>query len=162
METFMQSSRWRNIAEAVGIAAIVASLIFVGLQMKQSHEIALSAAYQSRTETLVDFLTASATDEVVRSAMAKNFSGVNDFTPDERFAAEMMARAGIALMQNSHYQYAQGYLDEEHWRSIRMLIKQQLQMSITRELLLHENIRPSFRLIVEEVDRELSAEADAP
>jgi hypothetical protein len=33
---------WKNIAELAGIAAIVASLIFVGLQMKQEQEIAYS------------------------------------------------------------------------------------------------------------------------
>ena len=38
----MKSTNWKDIAELVGIAAIVASLIFVGVQMKQTQEIALS------------------------------------------------------------------------------------------------------------------------
>ena len=33
---------WKDIAEFVGISAIVASLIFVGLQMRQSQDIAIS------------------------------------------------------------------------------------------------------------------------
>ena len=37
METF----RWREVAEVVGVAAIVASLIFVGLQLQQDEEIAI-------------------------------------------------------------------------------------------------------------------------
>jgi hypothetical protein len=36
----LQRSNWKDIAELFGIAAIVASLIFVGLQMKQTDEIA--------------------------------------------------------------------------------------------------------------------------
>ena len=156
----MQRTSWKDVAELVGIAAIVASLIFVGLQMKQSQEIALSAAYQARTDTLVEFLTAMASDEVVRSAMAKNLNGADDLTPDEIFAATTMSRAGIELLQNSHYQYLQGYLDEEHWQSIRKLIKNQLQTPITRELLFSDPIRPSFRLIIEEIDREISDEAE--
>jgi len=156
----MQRINWKDIAELVGITAIVASLIFVGFQMKQSHEIALSAEYQARTETLVNFLTASASDAVVRSAMAKNLSGAADFTPDERIAATLMSRAGVELMQNSHYQYVHGYLDEEHWRAIRMLIKSQLQEPISREILLGDAIRPSFRIVVEEIDQEISAETN--
>jgi hypothetical protein len=66
--------------------------------------------------TLIDFLTASATDEVVRSAMSKNFGGITEMTPEERFAGTIMSRAGVELMQNSHYQYVQGYLGEEHSR----------------------------------------------
>ena len=154
----MINSNWKDIAEVVGITAIVASLIFVGLQMKQSHEIALSAAYQSRTEVLVEFLTAAATDEVTRTAMAKNFSGEGRFTPDERVAATFMTRAGVALMQNSHYQYVEGFLDEEHWQSIRVLIKEQLQTPLGREILLDGQVRPSFRLVVEDIAREMGIE----
>ncbi len=35
----MKTRDWKDAAELVGIAAIVASLIFVGLQMKQAQEI---------------------------------------------------------------------------------------------------------------------------
>ena len=154
----MESRPQRDWLQIIGQFGVVASLIFVGLQMRQDQEIALSAAYQARTATLIDFLTASAADEVVRSAMSKNFGGITELTPDERFAGTIMSRAGVELMQNSHYQYVQGYLDEEHWRSIRMLIKSQLQMPISREALLDDGVRPTFRLVVEEIDRELSAE----
>ena len=44
----MVSANWKGIAELFGVAAIVASLIFVGMQLKQTLEIAVSAAYQSR------------------------------------------------------------------------------------------------------------------
>ena len=144
----------------LGQFGVVASLIFVGLQMKQDQEIALSAAYQARTATLVDFLTAAATDEVVRSAMSKNFDGVSEFSPDERFAATMMSRAGVELLQNSHYQYVQGFLDEEHWQSVQFLIRGQLQAPITRDILLGDGIRPSFRLVVEEIDRESAVKSN--
>ena len=43
----MQNLGWKSIAEALGIAAIVASLIFVGLQMRQSQEIAIAETYMS-------------------------------------------------------------------------------------------------------------------
>ena len=43
----MQNLGWKGIAEALGIAAIVASLIFVGLQMRQSQEIAIAETYMT-------------------------------------------------------------------------------------------------------------------
>ena len=36
----MKSALWKQIAELIGIAAIVASLVFVGLEMRQSRDIA--------------------------------------------------------------------------------------------------------------------------
>ena len=36
----------KNVAEFVGVVAIVASLIFVGLQLRQSQEIALAEGFR--------------------------------------------------------------------------------------------------------------------
>jgi hypothetical protein len=157
----MDSAKLNDWMQVAGIFALVASLLFVGMQMKQEQEIALSAAYQARTATLVEFLIATGTDDVTRSARLKLQSGDTDLTPHERLAYRSMTNAGRELMQNSHYQYVQGYLDEEHWRSVRGVIKSQLQIPIARESLLSDNLRPSFRLVVDEIDRELAAEADA-
>ena len=40
----MKSANWKESAELVGLAAIVASLIFVGLELRQSQKIALNDA----------------------------------------------------------------------------------------------------------------------
>ena len=82
----MQSRPQRDWLQIIGQFGVVASLLFVGLQMRQEQEIALSAAYQARTATLVDFLTAMATDEVTRSAFSKTNIHIADMTPDERVA----------------------------------------------------------------------------
>ncbi len=51
----MKSVVWKDVLELTGISAIVASLIFVGLQLKQSQDIALSelgaSILASRVET---------------------------------------------------------------------------------------------------------------
>ena len=46
----MTTSNWKDIAELTGIAAIVASLIFVGLQMRQTQVIAQATLYQMRSD----------------------------------------------------------------------------------------------------------------
>ena len=43
----MESSQLNNWMQVAGIFALVASLIFVGLQMQQTHEIALASQYQA-------------------------------------------------------------------------------------------------------------------
>ena len=50
----MKSVNWRGLSEFVGIAAIVASLIFVGLQLRQSRDIALSELSASRHASRVE------------------------------------------------------------------------------------------------------------
>ena len=46
----MRNVTWKDAIELVGIGAVVASLIFVGLQMRQTHEIALATLYQMRSD----------------------------------------------------------------------------------------------------------------
>ena len=45
---------WKGIAEIVGIVAIVASLVFVALQLKQSQDIAIAEMRASRQSSLVE------------------------------------------------------------------------------------------------------------
>ena len=69
----MSKTNWKDNAELLGIAAIVASLIFVGLQMKQSHEIALAAQYQARAETVMALqLTSMEVDYVLQIPSLRN------------------------------------------------------------------------------------------
>ena len=48
-------TNWKDIAELVGIAAIVASLIFVGQQMRQDREIAQADAYMQTVDNQIAF-----------------------------------------------------------------------------------------------------------
>ena len=50
----MKSTKWKGIAELNGIAAIVGSLSFVGLQMQQAKEIALNDAGFNRVGSAIE------------------------------------------------------------------------------------------------------------
>ena len=50
----MKNSSWKDYAEIIGIAAIVASLIFVGLQMRQDREIAVANVQATFLELFVE------------------------------------------------------------------------------------------------------------
>ena len=47
----MKTANWKSIAELIGMAAIVASLIFVGLQLRQEQAIAIVDTYGSIVES---------------------------------------------------------------------------------------------------------------
>ncbi len=51
----MDSAKLNDWMQVVGIFAVVASLIFVGLQMIQDREIALAGQYQERSATAVEY-----------------------------------------------------------------------------------------------------------
>ena len=53
----MKGRNWKDIGELVGITAIVASLIFVGLQMRQDQQIAIAETFSTATETRSNLAT---------------------------------------------------------------------------------------------------------
>jgi len=85
----MKSPNWKFLAEFVGVAAIVASLIFVGLQVRQDREIAVSQNMLSVVEGKkhwVELMTANSSIWVkANSEMA--------LTPEEREIYGSMAHA---------------------------------------------------------------------
>ena len=56
----MTKPTWKEIAEFVGMTAIVASLVFVGFQLKQDRDVALSEVKQFSTSTFADLQIAIA------------------------------------------------------------------------------------------------------
>ncbi|MGH8195142.1 MAG: hypothetical protein ACREQ8_12180 [Woeseiaceae bacterium] len=52
----MKGANWKDTAELVGMAAIVASLIFVGLQMRQEQEIARAQALGDYVAGRIEYL----------------------------------------------------------------------------------------------------------
>ena len=59
----MKFAQWNEIAELVGIVAIVASLVFVGLQMRQDHVFARSDLGAGSFESLASLRQAMISDE---------------------------------------------------------------------------------------------------
>lgn len=46
---------WKNIAELIGIAALIASLLFVGLQLQQDREIATAQLFADYDNTILEW-----------------------------------------------------------------------------------------------------------
>ena len=55
----MDTSKINDWLQVVGMFGLIASLVFVGMQIKQDHQIALSGTYQARSDASAE-LTISA------------------------------------------------------------------------------------------------------
>ena len=53
----MKDKNWKGIGELIGIAAIVGSLIFVGLQVRQDQQIAIAATFSTAIEATSNLAT---------------------------------------------------------------------------------------------------------
>ncbi len=135
MTTF---EKWRAGGELIGLFSIVFSLIFVGLQLQQGQEIALSQAYQARAESSMAGVFAILENDVTISATAKRFLDEEDqLTPMESISLALLAAGQFIHWENVHYQYQIGFVTEEHWDTQLAEMRRQLPGRFFR--LIYEN-----------------------
>jgi hypothetical protein len=126
--------RIRDWLEIVGLFGVIASLVFVGLQLKQDRDIALAAAYQARAGIATEGLAAAAANEVTMRTLAKaSFGDPGRLIDADGFAAPVTAQefltatftmnSLINLSDNSFHQFQAGFLPEEHWIAVRSTLK---------------------------------------
>jgi hypothetical protein len=155
----MNDRQSRDWIQILGQFGVIASLLFVGLQIKQDHEIALSSAYQARSELAAEFYWTIATDPAARAVMTKVRSGITELTPEEERAGYWIWSSGKEIVQNSYYQYQQGFLDEEHWQQIRRLVIPFFGHPASKQVMQNGNARESFQALLDELEAEYLAES---
>jgi len=130
----MNTGKLQDWMQVIGLFGVIASLVFVGLQLRQDREIAIAAAYQARTSSSTDALASIANNQVVIRALAKAEYGdpqtlvhIEGFaaplTAEELMAAQMSINSMATLIDNSYYQYQAGFLPEDHWLAVRSVVK---------------------------------------
>jgi hypothetical protein len=155
----MRSADWKDIAELVGIAAIIASLVFVGLQMKQTHQIALSSAYQARSAISIEMYVAAATSPQLMTGMAKVVRGKYEELSEEEYQSlSYFFGAEMFVYENNHYQSESGFLPYEHWSKNVSEINCYLSHPFYRTLVRDWDFRKSFQNIIDEILENPTAE----
>ena len=157
----MNSAKLNDWLQVIGLFGVIASLIFVGMQMKQDRDIALSQAYQSRSEQITGIMAEFGTDPTIQAALAKSRTGRStEMTPEELQAITMWMAAIFNFYENVHFQHSNGFIDEEHWEKSRNGFKNFLRSEFGRTRFRNDlsTWRSSFRELGEEVIAEIDAE----
>ena len=146
----MKKTDWKSIAELIGIAAIVASLIFVGMQMRQTHEIALATLYQMRSDATRELRNASLDPSRMHELLFYSSADAELSEGDMRSYGLWLGTL-LSHFENSHYLFSLGYLPVEHWegnkRQIVVFLQEPRASSWWNEN--KENFRASFVAEVE-------------
>lgn len=107
----MKSTNWKDIAELIGIAAIVASLVFVGLEMRQNHVLARSELGAGSFESLAS-LRQEMTEPEFAATFAKMLEQPEQLTTAEQLQANAYLDAAKFLLIRECYLYERGIFTE--------------------------------------------------
>ena len=145
--------------QIVGMAGIIGSLIFVGLQLKQSQDIAVSNQYQARLDSVLaakgNMLQSDAFIAVMRKVERGESLGSVDFSILDLAVSQMFDN-----WESNHFQYVNGYVDEEHWQANVREIDQLLDGFYVSEYWEknHQSYRGSFAVVVNSLIENRNAE----
>lgn len=171
----MTAQKIRDWLEIVGLFSVVASLIFVGLQMKQTQDIALAASFQARTTTLAEGFSARAANTDALAAELR-VEGRNPHDQVTRLPIEIPESAGVlteleyraGLMHalsiwqqwnNIYYQNEMGFMPAGNWLRLRSAIKRNFERKTLASLTYNAfDWPPEFEKEIEEIIAEVEAE----
>ena len=156
----MQKTHWKDIAEVVGIAAIVASLVFVGLELRQTQNALMASTYQARAFDAMNAERAIADSEYIGPILAKvdfdDEESLDGLSKEEFWRLRRYYNARMIDLDNEYYQYQSGYLGDKFFEgqfkgSVSRNAKRWRRLGVTE-------MRPDFRELVDERLAEIEAE----
>jgi hypothetical protein len=112
----------KNLIEAIGLAAVVLSLVFVGLEVNESTRATRSATASDTTATIAEWYSSVSTDEQLSRVFRIYVSNPQALTLDEQFQATMAFHSLMLILQNSFYLEEEGTLSPALRRSMTQAI----------------------------------------
>ncbi len=106
------------LSQIVGVVAVVASLIFVGVQLRQN-SLAVRAAASQAHSAIYHQITSSIVDDA-SFARIWRLAGeqFDSLEPDERVRFFAFTTILFRYYESSYVQWRRGQLDDEHWHTI--------------------------------------------
>ena len=151
------------IGETIGALAVVATLFYVAVQLREAKkatnrnsEITLAATYQSRAEASQKMMINVADSEYVAPLLARireggGFTGfpIEDLSEVEKGRIRAFSQAMRIALDNQHYQFERGFLDQEYYKS--SVLPSIASMIEIWDAVDGTPLRPSFENLVDEL-----------
>ena len=148
------------IGEIVGATAVVATLVYLAIQIRQNTKVARSATRQAIAEMTINLNS----DLIGDQSLGQSFLKDPESEPvEDGERLRLMARSYRLMRnwENIHYQYLTGMLSEDEWRGFRLNLKACLQWDSTNEYWRNERqfFAETFQAEVAQIQQELQRES---
>ncbi len=108
----------KNFVEAIGLVAVVLSLVFVGFEVNESTRATRSATAAETTATIADWYSSLGSDQQVSSVLRRFITDPQSLTIEEQYQATMTLHSLMLILQSSFYLEEEGTLSPQIRRSM--------------------------------------------
>jgi len=106
-----------NIGEAVGAVAVVVSLVYLMIQLRQNTRTIRSATYQSIVATAAACNQTLTQNKELARVMRLGGRDPSQLDADEQVQFSFLGLQFFDIFENLYLQHAHGILEEDYWRS---------------------------------------------
>jgi len=114
-------SKYGDLFQIIGVIGIISSLIFVGLELRQTQKIAIAGQQQARTILRTNQLLS--TYEFNPEEIGVENIAWEDQSKIQRYNREQRQVYYWTVMENNYYQYIQGMMDQVIWNKEKQYIQ---------------------------------------
>ena len=107
----------QDLIQLLGMVGIIGSLIFVGLEMRQSQRIALAGQQALRTQFFLDGVDALSEPQKSNQKLMEMSLGDIPVTEDYEWVLENVMHRNWWIFENDFVQYDLGLMDENVWQA---------------------------------------------
>lgn len=129
----MSSLKFNDWIQLLGIAGLIASLIFVGLELKLSRQLAAADIYQQRTALSIEVQLSDLEYFDRLRPIYQKLSANESLAPIEKRYYISTTLPWLSYWENIHFQHQMGLLSDEQWLSSRDSLRSVAQIQIFRE-----------------------------
>jgi hypothetical protein len=114
----MTLEEWAFVAQIVSAIAVVASLVFVGFQLRHATAAIRATSSQAHSSLYTDLVQSIIDNADFARAWSIGINNPNQLSEEEWVRFVAYASALFRLYESSRVQWLNGRLDEEHWHTI--------------------------------------------
>ena len=111
------------VAQIISALAIIASLIFVGVQLRQATSAMRNSSSQAHSATYTGLVSTIIENADFASIWRRGLGDPGDLNDDERVRFIAYTSAQFRFFESSRVQWLQRQLDDEHWQNIEAQVK---------------------------------------
>ena len=150
---------WGHVAEIFGAVAVVVSLAYVGIQLKQNTEAIQAQTQQQVMSNYADYQVAIIGQEAMAPLMIKAEEG-EALTPEEELKLSTWAHLLLSNWETTYLSYQNGLLGEEAWQGWEKYFIASMNDVYVRDAWVNNPIDGYGRRFTEYVNEEVLGEGE--
>ncbi|MEQ9395711.1 hypothetical protein [Haliea sp.] len=138
------------VVDSIGALAVVASLIFLGIQVRaQNHERRVASVHEINEAYRT--MLSSLCEPDLAAIVVKGLDGYATLDPVERIQMVSYFIGGLKLCEEAYYQYQQGRLDRFYWEGMLRQLEDTMSSDASRNVwsLRRHQFGDEFRSLVD-------------